>query len=326
MLSSRKGLIERRQAMDTAKNMMTSKVGVCVLSTNTHEDRLLDKQYAKIDKELKRKQMHLDQMKKQFLQTQTLYTFEPTIIVERPPSPEAWMHYESLMEETPSYKADKGYMKPLKSKIKAPSNLPTIDAFTVRSKKKVNLWEEALTDLEHTRFRSTVPPSAKLTEEERFDLQRGWQFHRPQSRLQDMQKEAEEAAKMQKNKSNPYTNRNKKKGKKRDLEALLKANAESEDQSSIFVTQMNTDKKVNADGANAKTVSFSKDVKIHPLSAAARKALFTPEKGRRSVGYSSGPGSEIQQFALPSSPPRTGSSKNNRVVSSATLPRTAHVT
>ncbi|XP_013392012.1 uncharacterized protein LOC106160045 [Lingula anatina] len=267
MLTSRQGLIERERAMNTARYMMDSKVGLCVLKTNTHEDRLHDKERKKIEAQIRRKQMHFEQEKKRFLQSQMLYNFEPTIIVERPPSPEAWMHYEQAIDEDYP-KKEPGYMRPIRSRIKTPSNLPTIDAFTVRSKKKTNIWEEALGDIDQTKFISTVPPSARLSQDERVDLQKGWVFHRPQSRLEDLKKEAEEMAKL-KNKKDPYKMHTKKKkgdgrSKKEIIEKIAAANAALDDDgaadySTTFITQLPTDREPK--------VKFSQNYKIHPSSA-----------------------------------------------------------
>ena len=57
------------------------------------------------------------------------------------------------------------YMQPLKSHYKPPSNLDTIDAFTVRPRRKQNIWEEYAPQLE-PQFYSVVLPSNRLSQSE----------------------------------------------------------------------------------------------------------------------------------------------------------------
>lgn len=71
------------------------------------------------------------------------------------------------------------YMRQLRSKVRTPSTLMTIDAFTVKSKKKRNLWNETMDEKDGPEFQSTVRPYAKLSEKEKTDLQIGWSYHKP---------------------------------------------------------------------------------------------------------------------------------------------------
>lgn len=91
--------------------------------------------------------MHLEQQRKLFLKNHELP--EPTILVDRPPSPEMMRHalFPELYDDDAYYfdpSLPPHYMKPLNSQTKGPSTLHTMDMYKVKTKKKVNVWEEVL--------------------------------------------------------------------------------------------------------------------------------------------------------------------------------------
>ena len=139
-MTSRKAILERQRAISAARNIKDSSFGKCVLRTNSVYDRLLTTTKTCLDHELKRKQMHGDQERKQFLNKLLLTTNPPSLIVERPPSPDVCRPsmYGGDWPEAPDYEMNEPrYMRPLKSRTRTPSNLPTIDAFKVR---ELKLW------------------------------------------------------------------------------------------------------------------------------------------------------------------------------------------
>ncbi|CAH1797079.1 unnamed protein product [Owenia fusiformis] len=190
MIYTRRDFILREKAMQTAKSTKDSGYGRCLLRTNVQEQRMLRTQLRVMDKEMHRKQMHINQQKKQFMQLRKKQHHEPTLIVERPPSPDQYHYgYEDDWDEDQYYTTypshnfkGPGYMQPLKTRAKTPVDFPTIDAFSVQVKKKKNVWEEALDETTTPSFRKTGICSPPLTEEERVDLYRGWLLHKPESR------------------------------------------------------------------------------------------------------------------------------------------------
>ncbi|KAJ8313355.1 hypothetical protein KUTeg_009141 [Tegillarca granosa] len=127
----------------------------------------------------------LNQEKKLFVKSCTVLNHDPIILVERPPSPEnirkvakIAMSYDE--DESAILERDKPrYMRQLRHKVRTPSLLTTIDAFTVKTKKKRNIWDNVLDEMKPMQFQSTVRPYSKLTERERTDLEAGWSFHKP---------------------------------------------------------------------------------------------------------------------------------------------------
>lgn len=57
--------------------------------------------------------------------------------------------------------------------------MPTVDAFKVQKRRKRNLWENKYTEKDiNEKFRSIVLKSPPLTEDEHFDLDKGWTVYR----------------------------------------------------------------------------------------------------------------------------------------------------
>ena len=190
MITSRRALIEREKAMEAARNPGVSKFGDCLLTSKAKTDKMLVSNIRKINSEIRRMQLQVNQKMKLFVKNSAVLNHDPLILVERPPSPEVvkkahvmrnyadldthfYPEFDEERENRPSY------MRQLRSKAKTPSTLTTIDAFTVKSRRKKNVWEGAVDEKEPPTFKSTVRPFAKLTRREISDLQRGYEFHKP---------------------------------------------------------------------------------------------------------------------------------------------------
>ncbi|KAK2144926.1 hypothetical protein LSH36_719g01017 [Paralvinella palmiformis] len=181
---NRRAMLDKEHALNTARNPGDSKYGNALYRNNTHEGRVYSAELTKIEKQLRITSMQIDQQKKQFL---TKYApKEPMLIVVRPPSPRSIQKYEwsqynlenDFAYGHPKYRGGPRYMDPLKSRVRTPNFRPTIDAFCVQTKKKVNVWEKELLEKEAPKFRSTVMPSYPLSTSEVRDLIKTLEYHR----------------------------------------------------------------------------------------------------------------------------------------------------
>lgn len=127
-----------------------------------------------------------------------------------------------------------GYMRPLRTGRRTPSSLITIEAFTLETKKKRNIWEEALTEKEEPRFKSSTMPAIRLSEQEVVQLQLGHMLHKPtkesitRKRLQASQRSLSDRVQ-------PKPGACKLPEVK---ESSLPAEAEQDNVSSVFITQL----------------------------------------------------------------------------------------
>ena len=72
--------------------------------------------------------------------------------------------------------------KYLLSLYRPPSTeVTTIDAFKVTSRRKLNVWEQAVEELEPPAFQKSFVPCIPLEREERSQLETGWRLHRPRT-------------------------------------------------------------------------------------------------------------------------------------------------
>lgn len=185
--TSRRSMLEREKAVDGARNPGASKFGHSLAEINSKKDKSLMRELRKIENEIKSMSLQMNQRKKTFVKSCHVLNYDPIILVERPPSPEMRkkalamsmgldedeynQHFEN--ETVPHY------MHQLRSKQKTPSTLRTIDAFTVKNRKKKNIWEDAVERGDAPVFHSTVRPCLQLTRREQTDLQMGWALHKP---------------------------------------------------------------------------------------------------------------------------------------------------
>lgn len=127
-----------------------------------------------------------------------------------------------------------GYMRPLRTGRRTPSSLITIEAFTLETKKKRNIWEEALTEKEEPRFKSSTMPAIRLSEQEVAQLQLGHMLHKPT-------KESITRKRFHASQRSPSDRVQPKPGacKLPEVkESSLPAEAEQDNVSSVFITQL----------------------------------------------------------------------------------------
>lgn len=71
------------------------------------------------------------------------------------------------------------YMWPLQTRSNRPSMLTTIEAFTLKTRKKRNVWDEVLQEKETPKFKSATTPFTRLTADEVSELKFGHDLHKP---------------------------------------------------------------------------------------------------------------------------------------------------
>lgn len=184
-LATRRALFERKKAEDAARNPGFSRFGDCLVSVNSKTDEVLLKNLKQINSEIKRMELQNSQKRKLFLRTSGVLNHDPIILVERPPSPAVLRKAHTLLNNGPydeelfGETKKPGFMQPLRSRTRTPSTLTTIDAFTVKARKKRNVWEDAMDDKTAPQFTGTVRPYARLTKKELTELQMGHEMHKP---------------------------------------------------------------------------------------------------------------------------------------------------
>ena len=184
-MTTRRALYERSKATEAARNPGVSKFGESLVNVNAKTDEVLTRRLKQISSEIRRMELQLNQKRKLFLRNNGLLNHDPIILVERPASPVMIKRAQTLLNNDPYDEAlfgeanKPGYMKQLRSKTRTPSTLTTIDAFTVKAKKKKNVWEEAMETKEAKQFTGTVRPYARLTKREMTELQVGYEMHKP---------------------------------------------------------------------------------------------------------------------------------------------------
>ncbi|KAL4229040.1 hypothetical protein ACF0H5_012077 [Mactra antiquata] len=231
-ITSRRSLMEREKAMEAARNPGVSKFGDCLVSINLKNDKVLTSNIRKINSEIKRMQLQVNHKMKHFLKKSTVLNHDPIILVERPPSPEVVKRAFTMMSADPETgypelgdENKPSYMRQLRSKARTPSTLTTIDAFTVKQRKKKNVWEGALDDKAAPEFRGTVRPFAKLTRREKSDLKKGYEFHKPKLEVGQDGQEAN-------------TSNKTKQKKTKSPKELFSDDSDFENEITPFITQM----------------------------------------------------------------------------------------
>ncbi len=178
--------MEKERALATARNPMMSKYGSMLIRRGTQEERLLSSSVQTLERQMRKHGTSIDMEKKLFIEKHS--SREPLIIVERSPPEDVVRRFNrrKYREEgkTDTYAEDKAkgrlprYMRPIQSRESTLDMRPTLDVFRVRTKKKVNLWEEADLERHGPTFQSTARPSWPLTLEEIDDLKKGRDLHR----------------------------------------------------------------------------------------------------------------------------------------------------
>lgn len=248
--TSRRSMLEREKAVDGARNPGASKFGISLAEINSKKDKLLLRELRKIESEIKSMSLQMSQQKKTFVKSCHVLNYDPIILVERPPSPEMKKkalamsmgldedeyneHFEN--ENIPRY------MRQLRSKQKTPSTLNTIDAFTIKNKKKKNVWEDAVDQTESPVFHSTVKPCLQLTKREQSDLHMGWALHKPRL-TPDSEVQREGLEEFRKSKTPPRSITPKSRASTaikevQDINSLHGVHEDSDDEFTPFITQM----------------------------------------------------------------------------------------
>ncbi|XP_045207318.2 uncharacterized protein LOC123559502 isoform X2 [Mercenaria mercenaria] len=263
-IKSRRSLMEREKAMEAARNPGVSKLGDCLVSINLKNDKVLTSNLRKINSEIKRMQLQVNHKMKYFVKNSNVLNHDPIILVERPPSPEVkkrahlMEHYDGE-EDVPGDENKPGYMKQIRSKARTPSTLTTIDAFTVKQRKKKNVWDGAVDEKSAPEFESTVRPYAKLTRREKSDLQKGYEFHKPKLENSGISETEKSAS------SKPHTH------KKKVKEVANDDDSDFEDEITPFITQM---AKVRRNGNDRKEKTLA-EISLKPK---------TPVLGMKTTG------------------------------------------
>ncbi|KAK3106850.1 hypothetical protein FSP39_021205 [Pinctada imbricata] len=311
---NRKTRLEREKAIEGARNPGVSKFGISLADINCKRDKLLFHEMRKIENEVKCMQLKMNQQKKSFVKSCHVLNYDPIILVERPPSPEVIkkataMSYgideNEYREEFENAAEIPGYMRQLRSRQRTPSTLTTIDAFTVKSKKKKNVWEDTRDQKEPPVFTSTVRPFMKLTKREQSDLQLGWSFHKPRLTPAEDAVEREGLEEYRKSKTPPRSAKRKHRtaatqmalpaaesvtAKKPEVDTT--SGSDSEDEFTPFITQM---AKIRTQSSKVKP---EKDGDKEKERKVIRKEKTSSEIPIKSVRFSSGvPGSPIKRRA-----------------------------
>ncbi|CAG5135248.1 unnamed protein product [Candidula unifasciata] len=168
---------DKTKVVEAARSSVDSKMGECLLNNQTRQDTSLGSRIGKLNREKRRTEITHQQAQEIFMKGSRTLRLEPLILVERSPSEHAF--YESDEGKDSEIPKLPGYMRPLRTGRKTPSMLTTIEAFTLETKKKRNIWEEVLQEKETPRFKSSTMPTIRLSEEEVSQLQLGHMLHKP---------------------------------------------------------------------------------------------------------------------------------------------------
>lgn len=140
------------------------------------QTRLLRGELHRLAVNFRRKQAHMIQEKNKFLRNQNLPP--PTILMARPESPVARYESPNALNDVWEEGSRPSYMRQTKSSQRSRSTMATIDMFTLKSRKKLNTWEEPFVESAEPKFVSKVHPSMPLTSEDQLALQRDWEARR----------------------------------------------------------------------------------------------------------------------------------------------------
>lgn len=141
-------------------------------------------------------------------------------------------------------------MNTCRSRCRTPSTLTTIDAFTLKAKKKRNVWEEAMDEKAPPQFQSTVRPAARLSRREMAQLQEGWSSHK--LRVDDLGVKDNDSPRTSAPRTDPRLT------------------------DTLFLTQLpRKDLPTTADGRLLRTVAISQLTSASPSTSTARDAPAT---------------------------------------------------
>ncbi|RUS86838.1 hypothetical protein EGW08_005375 [Elysia chlorotica] len=176
-LSSR----DKVKAFQSAANPKDSRMGESLYNIHIRQDPYLSSSLFKIEREQSRLEASQSHLKQQFVSRSHSLTHEPLLLVEREP-PQTVQTRAMLMRQhgiDPNVLLKPSFMRPLESQHQAPSTLTTIDAFVAETRKKRNVWETAMDEVDPTKFRSAARPFNRLNDREIQQLRLGHALHKP---------------------------------------------------------------------------------------------------------------------------------------------------
>ena len=171
-LIPRKAVLDMERGLTTSRNTHESKFGKALLTALTHDDFALTTTLNVLRAQSARTQAHCNQERRAFIHHLQVLP-DPTILLERPPSPVRTHHARS----------EPGYMRATAAKPSPQRvvNFATIDAFAVEKSRLTPAWEvgapPAPPTVRNTRFRCLSKPSTPLSRFEKHDLVRGLTYH-----------------------------------------------------------------------------------------------------------------------------------------------------
>ena len=156
------------RGVESARNQCESKLGSALLRQHADSGRALTATLSSIDRQFNRRRMHLAQERSTFVQRLQALP-DPTILIERPPLARPPLYAAAA----DGWTGERGYMRPTRPHVKRASHISTIDAFSIRARRKLNTWQSPG---EH-RICSVVLPAARLSAQEMCFLQDGLARH-----------------------------------------------------------------------------------------------------------------------------------------------------
>ncbi|BFZ13086.1 hypothetical protein BsWGS_16125 [Bradybaena similaris] len=168
---------DKAKVVEAARTSMDSKMGEWLVNNQVRQDTSLGSKLGKLNREKRRAEITHQQTQEIFMKESRTLSLEPLILVERSPAEhDAFENEQAANHDSPKMP---GYMRSLRTGRRTPSSLITIEAFTLETKKKRNIWEEVLNEKEAPRFKSSTMPAIRLSEEEVAQLQLGHMLHKP---------------------------------------------------------------------------------------------------------------------------------------------------
>ncbi|GFR82687.1 hypothetical protein ElyMa_004104900 [Elysia marginata] len=172
---------DKAKAFQSAANPNDSRMGESLYNIHIREDPYLSSSLFKIEREQSRLEASQKHHRQQFLSKSHSLTHEPLLLVEREPSQTVKTRAMLMRQHgiDPQVLMKPSYMRPLESHSHTPSTIITIDAFVAETKKKRNVWEMAMDEVDPTKFRSAARPYTRLNDRELQQLRVGHALHKP---------------------------------------------------------------------------------------------------------------------------------------------------
>jgi len=175
---------DKIRAVTAARSPHTSRMGDYLIQqylVNSKNSRTPSGDVSRLTGEKKRSEANMYQERHNFLRQSHCLNSEPLILVERPPSPKVKTRAKMIAKHgiDPQVVSLPSYMRPLKTKSRTPNTLTTIEAYTLQTRKKKNVWEEVAESKDEVKFKSMARPSVPLTAGERRQLKQGYNLHKP---------------------------------------------------------------------------------------------------------------------------------------------------